>query len=116
MMGICETVADLAVNVSASRSIEEPAHLLALELLRLMPLYREISDLRAWEAAVQDVLPDEPADSEVNRLLCQVFEFGRYNMYAEIDAAGTAKKFATLRESLQQSGIRVPVPRGLDSW
>ena len=47
-MGVCETVASLAEAVGRSKRPASPRHRLLIEILRLMPLFREIRDLSAW--------------------------------------------------------------------
>ncbi len=115
-MGLCETVRETAEAISGSKTITAPGHRLAIELLRLMPLYRDIGNLNAWEVALQDVFAEAEDQSEVGRLLSQVFAFGRYNMYAEFDVDGTEREFAAVRETLERSGVAATSASRIMSW
>jgi hypothetical protein len=81
-----------------------------------MPLYRDISDLSPWESAFQGALEGREDESETGRLLLDVFEFGRFNMYRAFNASGTAREFAALCETLSRSGVAAPEPLGRTEW
>src|SRR5579884_2495519 len=111
-MGVCETVKSLAEAVAKAKALEKPRHRLLVEILRLMPLYRDIGDLSAWESAIHGALGQDD-ESEVGQLLWEVFEFGTYNMYGAFDAEGTAEVFRHLSQWMAQRGVTAPEPQGL---
>jgi hypothetical protein len=115
-VGVCETVKALAEAIAQAKAPQEARHRLMVEILRLMPLYRDIHDLTAWESAFQGALHGQDDDSEVGHLLWELFEFGRYNMYGAFDAPGTAKEFASLAKLLTRGDVPVPQSPGLTGW
>jgi hypothetical protein len=115
-MGVAETVKELAESVAHAKMPTHPRHRLLVELLRLMPLYRDINGLCAWEAAFKGAMEWQDDESEVGQLLWDVFEFGGYNMYGAFDAEGTLQEFRGLASRLSERGVRVREPQGLDGW
>ncbi len=115
-MGLCEAVREIAEAISASKGITTSGERLVVELFRLMPLYRDIGNLNAWETALQDVFAEADDQSDVGYLLERVFAFGRYNMYADFDVDGTEGALGALRSTLSENGIPLPSATRLTSW
>jgi hypothetical protein len=95
---------------------QEPRHLILVEILRLMPEYRDINHLVAWESAFQGVLEDQDDESEIGQILWEVFDFGRFNMYGAFDAPRTSQQFEWLSNWLSARGVPMPPPQGLADW
>ena len=106
----------LGIAVARAKKPEQPRHRLLVEILRLTPLYRDISGLCEWEDAFQNALGKEDDESEVGQILWNVFDFGCYNMYAKFDAEGTAQAYESLCLWLSAHGVSVPASHGLADW
>lgn len=115
-MGVCVTVKSLAESVSTVKTPEDSRHRILVEILRLMPLYRDIFGLVAWESAFRGALAEEDDDSEVGQILYEVFDFGTFNMYGAFDADGTAQEFERVSAWLRQGGVPVLQPQGIADW
>ena len=115
-MGVCETVRSIAESVSQVKMPQESRHQILVQILRLMPQYREIRDLVAWESAFQGALEEQDDESEIGQILWEVFEFGRFNMYAKFDVPGTSQQFEWLSTLLNERGVPMPPPEGLEEW
>jgi len=86
-------------------------------LLKLIPLYKEIGALDEWETACQGVLEDQDDTSEIGSLLWEVFEFGRYNLYAAFDVIGTTACYNDLVNLFENHNIKSPMLRPeLGKW
>ena len=115
-VGVAETVKSLAEAVERAKLPTNPRHRICVELLRLMPKYRDIGDLSAWEAAYQGALEERDDESEVAQLLWEVFDFGRLNMYGKFEPeltahAGALKEHLALEIELVLEGANA-TPRG----
>ena len=116
-MGVCKTVALLAKTVETIKLPINSRHKLLIQLLKLIPLYKEIRALDEWETACQGVLEDQDDTSEIGSLLWEVFEFGRYNLYAAFDATGTAACYNNLVKHFENHNIKIPMwDSELDEW
>lgn len=115
-MGVCDTVCMVAERLLEAKMPRDPRHRLQAEILRLMPLYRDIVGLTDWESAFQSVLPEIEDCSEIAELLYEIFEFGRDNMYAAFRAQHTAKYFVELSDRFRRSGIVLDGHQELDGW
>jgi hypothetical protein len=115
-MGICETVVTLANEFVKSKTLNTPHQKLQVELLRLMPLYKEINNLVAWERTFMAALPEPDDESDVGQLIYEIFSFGRYNMYGAFDKQGTYREFDWLVKQLARAGVIVPPHHDLDDW
>ena len=114
--GCREIVKSLAEAVARAKEPEQPRHRLLVEILRLTPLYRDINGLCEWEDAFQNALEKEDDESEVGKILWELFDFGRYNMYAKFDTEGTAQAYESLCLWLSAHGVSVPASHGLADW
>ena len=115
-MGVCETVKSIADTVARVKIPQEPRHLVLVELLRLMPQYRDMNGLVAWDSAFQGALEEQDDESEIGQILWEVFEFGRGNMYGAFDVPGTSRQFEWLSTWLSERGVPMPPPQGLTDW
>jgi hypothetical protein len=86
-----------------------------LYVLRGMPLFRDVSRPDLWELAYKEVAPAFPA-SETERLIDEVFELGRNNLYGAFDASGTAECYGRLVAILSAAGIPLPPAPDLRDW
>ena len=115
-MGVAETVYLLTEAIERAKSPWHPRHRICLELLRLLPEYRDINKLPAWESAFQGALDSRDDESEIGQIPFEVFEFGRCNMYGEFDLDRTVYEFERLSSWLADRGIVVPAPEDLSQW
>ena len=115
-MGLCDTVALLADTVAAAHApLSAREHALHARL-RAMPQHLAAGDLGAWEAGYQEAVPDHPAPRLPERLLDDVFDLGRHNLYRAFDVAGTAAEVARVVAVLRQGGVEVPVIQPPRTW
>ena len=116
-MGVADVVRTVAKAVARVTNPTDPLHRIRLRILQLMPDYRDIHMLVAWESAFKGAGPDTD-QSEVGRLLQEVFDFGMFNMYGQFDGPGTVSAFRQLSDWLAGRGVVVPVPepRELSKW
>jgi hypothetical protein len=115
-MGVCAVVKEFAEAVSYVKQPQEWRCKLAIELLRLMPLYAKVGDLSAWEAAFQNALQTVDTTKEVGKLLLAIFEFGRYNLYGAFNVEDTSRELSSLVDLLTRSGVYVNRPGRIMGW
>ena len=115
-MGVCEAVRELAEGIDQGLAPKDPRHRICVELLRLMPCYRDIRDLSAWESAYQGALDEKDDETTVGVLLYEIFEFGRGNMYGAFNHKQTLENFDVLSKQLEDHGVPVPRISGLTGW
>ena len=115
-MGVCETVQVLAEAVALAKQPVEARYRLLIEILRLMPLYRDIRDLSAWESAFQAALAPCEDESEMGNVLAELFDFGRHNRYGAFDQAGTLFCYASFARWLTEHGVPAPDSPDLSRW
>ena len=89
-MGVCALVKEFAEAVGHVKQPREPQHRLAIELLRLMPLYAELRCLDCWESAFPHSIDSK--EGEIDKLLNEIFEFGGGNLYCAFDVDRTIRK------------------------
>lgn len=110
-MGVQDAVARLAEAVEDSGLCATPRERLVAGLLKLMPLYGAAGRLDLWEsharAATDDIGKGWPS-SRCEDALDGIYEFGRYNLYGQFDADGTATELAQLRSRLARLGVAPP--------
>ena len=115
-MGVSDTVRATVDEIVRTKSPTLPRHLLLVELLRLMPLYRAVRNLAAWDAAFRGALAEDDDGSELGRLLLETFEFGCENLYGRFDAAAASRAYERLSARLREGGVPL-VPAGdLTDW
>ncbi len=116
-MGVCNTVVLLTEALEKAKQPTLPRHRLLAQILKLMPLYNEIHDLAAWEAAYQGAMEEADDNSEIGLLLWEIFEFGRYNLYSAFDVEGTSECYDQLSSMFSENGIVNPIIQPeLDRW
>jgi hypothetical protein len=104
-MGVCALVKEFAEAVSQVKQPREPQHRLAIEILRLMPLYRESRCLDSWENAFPNSIDSK--EGEIDKLLNEIFEFGRCNLYSAFVVDRTIREMEALIDLLRCSGVDV---------
>jgi hypothetical protein len=118
---VSETVKALAEAVVEVHPVRLPLHRLILELLRLMPLYRDVDGLPDWETAIRDATAEREDYSEVGDLLWAVFEFAARALYPPqgyevFDPAWTEAAFRSLGKALEGSGVKIPEGMSFTGW
>lgn len=114
-MGVCTTVKDFAEAVARVKGPLSTRHHLLVELLRLMPVYATRRDLGAWEQDA-NTIPGHEDGSETEKLLWEIFEFGRFNLDTGFDVGGTARELTRLVELLHRHGVVVTPPEPITGW
>jgi hypothetical protein len=116
-MSVSRTVVALADLIEARLPVESARERLQLQILRLMPLYVQIRDLPAWESAFTAVMDkNDPPEGTGAWVLGEVFDFGRWNLYAAFEEAAAKRDYADMRAELRRVGIEVPESSRLDEW
>jgi hypothetical protein len=115
-MGVCATVATLAEAFARSIPLHTPHQKLQIELLKLMPFYKDMFNLVAWERAFMAALPEPDDESTTGLLIYEIFSFGRYNMYTTFNKEGAEHEYNSLVTELVRFGVKVLPHNGLDDW
>lgn len=115
-IGICETVKALAGAVASAQSPLGPRDRLVVEVLKLMPCYRDVRRLDLWERALHDAMGEDDVKSSARPLLSGIFELARYNLYGAVDEKGTWNEFYRLEKALEGERIFLRRPRSLTDW
>lgn len=108
-MGVCKSVSILAQSVLDDCSGMEARQELQLQLLKLGPLYLEISNLPLWESALQNTFLDEDDESTVGILINELYELAMFNMYGAFDISQTVKFGAQVIETLKDNGVSISI-------
>src|SRR4051794_26179788 len=103
-MRICTTVKAIAEAIARSHQPLSPSQEACVNVLRWMPLYK---DLSLWEDEYGRPPSFEP-DGTLDLLLDEVFEFGRYNLNCKFDPMGTKRLYTELSKRLRSAGIDCP--------
>ncbi|VTU02212.1 unnamed protein product [Gemmataceae bacterium] len=116
-MGVADVVRTVAKAVARVTNPTDPLDRIRLRILQLMPDYRDAHKLVAWEYAFKGVASDTN-ESDVGRMLQEVFDFGMLNAYAQFDGPRTVAAFRQLSDWLAERGVvvAVPEPRELTKW
>jgi len=115
-MGICATVKDLAEAIEKSKLDVHAQHRHQIEILSDMQRYADARDLGNWESTFQSTLDELDDQSEVGLLLWEIFELGRFNLYAAFNPVGTQYEYETLKKLLLQHGVRIDTVHSNDDW
>jgi hypothetical protein len=116
-MGVADVVRTMAKAIAGATNPTDPQHRIGAQLLRLMPDYRDAQKLVAWESAFRE-LGLSMDGTDVGRMLAEVFDFGRLNLYVQFDGPRTVAAFRQLSDWLAERGVvvAVPEPRELTKW
>ncbi len=116
-MGICNTVEAFSSALSQEVMIEDPRHKLQLEILKLMPLYRDIRDLSQWESAFTETLEEAEDESTVGEIIYAIFDFGRCNMYCAFSEDNAIREFSSLKALVEKKSLFITVENpDLSCW
>ena len=117
-MGICDAVQLLAEKVRDGKPLMTPSQKLRVELLRLMPCYKDCRRLDLWEDTFQKAPDpeDEQSYDEVDWLLLSVFELGRACLYSAFDIAAVHREFAEVKVLFEHNNLSVPDPPDIYEW
>jgi hypothetical protein len=78
-------------------------------------MYLDVGRLDAWEAASQAILPDDD-QTAADELLLEVWDFGRFNLYAAFEQVATNNQYTKLRALLAKHGIDSEEAPDLSGW
>ena len=81
-----------------------------------MPEWMRRGQLDLWEQHVQDALTGQDRGGLPVRLLDEVFEFGRYNLYTAFNAKETTQEFTRVATLLSQSGVAIQGSQSVTAW
>jgi len=112
-MGVRSAVRQAALAIDAAFGDDDPRVRPAAHALASMPDWRLLDE---WEAYVQDVFPVTADQSLPMSLLDEVFEFGRFNLYAAFQAGETAKEFRKLIVRLSEHGVTLDEHQSVSEW
>jgi len=112
-MGVRSAVREAALAIDAAFGHDDPRVRPAANALASMPDWRLLDE---WEAHVQDVFPASAVQSLPMSLLDEVFEFGRFNLYAAFQAEETAKEFRKLIVRLSEHGVTLDEHQSVSEW
>lgn len=115
-MGVCSAVREAALAIDAAFADDDPRVRPAAQALASMPYWSEQRRLDKWEAQVQEVVPVTMDQSPAMSLLDEVFEFGRFNLYAAFQAEETAEEFRKLIVRLSEQGLMVNEYQSVSEW
>ena len=104
-MGVCSVVREAALAIDAAFGGDDPQVRSATQALASMPHWSEQRRLDLWEEHVEEVVPVTDQSSRPMRLVEEVFEFGRFNLYGAFQAEETAQAFRRLVVRLSQHGV-----------
>ena len=115
-MGVCSVVREAALAIDAAFGDDDPRVRSATQALASMPDWLEQRRLDLWEEHVQDVLPATDQSSLPMRLVEEVFEFGRFNLYGAFQAERTAQEFSRLVVQLSEHGVELDEHQHVSEW
>ena len=107
-MSVSETAKQLAEAIIAARQVLSPRQRLLLELFRLMPLYLQIHDLAAWDAAYHGAFAAEDGVSELGLLIGDVYDFASDPFYGAFQPALTLQVYTAIVPRLRGAGVSCP--------
>ena len=94
-MSVSETVRTIAEILESHHVSTDGRDNLLLGILKLMPLYRDVKGLDLWESAFLKAL-DDLNEANINPIIWELFEFGRFNLYGAFDQDATLKELNKL--------------------
>lgn len=123
-MPIAETVAELARCVADARDPLSEWERQLVSVLVDMPTYRDRDEICEWESLFDDAWERGAADSEsseryfgTGRLLGEIFELGRLNLYTEFSEGRTSGHYRFLvRELKVHHEINAPDDLDVSEW
>lgn len=104
-MGVCAAVRGMALAIDAAFAESDARVTPAAEAVASMPEWLTKGRLDLWEKRVEQVLSEQHPDGSPLRLLDEVFEFGRFNLYGAFQAKETAEQFRRLIDRLSRHGL-----------
>jgi hypothetical protein len=81
---------------------------LLLELLRLLPLYRDIGNVAIWDKTYHAAMPVEDDTSDAGQLIGAVYEFATTPFYGAFEADVTLSVYQDTCRYLRSAGISCP--------
>jgi hypothetical protein len=114
-MGVCSVVREAALAIDAAFGGDDARVKSATQALASMPHWSEQRRLDLWEEQVQEVVPVADQSSLPMRLVEEVFEFGRFNLYGAFQAE-TAQEFRRLVVRLSQHGVVLNEHQDVSEW
>ena len=107
-MTVSSIARELADAIITSREIPLARHRLQLELFRMMPLYREVGILGAWDKAFNNTQSKERDSSELGRLIAALYGFATINFYGAFQADVTVREYESVSRVFRSAGITCP--------
>jgi hypothetical protein len=115
-MGVCSVVREAALAIDAAFGGDDPQVKSATQALAPMPHWSERRRLDLWEEHVEEVVPVADQSGLAMRLVEEVFEFGRFNLYGAFQAEETAQEFRRLVVRLSQHGVVLNEHQDVSEW
>jgi ABC-type cobalamin transport system ATPase subunit len=115
-MGVCSVVREAALAIDAAFGGDDPRVRSAAQSVASMPHWSEQRRLDLWEEHVEEVVQVTDQSSLAMRLLEEVCEFGRFNLYGAFRAEETAQEFRRLAARLSQHGVMLTEHDDVSEW
>jgi hypothetical protein len=115
-MGVCSVVREAALAIDGAFGGNDPRVRSATQALASMPYWSEQRRLDLWEEQVDEVVLVSDQSSLPMRLVEEVYEFGRFNLYGAFQAEETAQEFRRLAVRLSQHGIMLNEHHDVSDW
>jgi hypothetical protein len=114
-MALCDFVSESATSLAHERAPLSVREAYLAYVLQGMPYFRNVRRLDLWESDYRAVAPDGNP-SETEQLLDELFELGRYNLYAAFSSEGTLECYERLRQKFASAGQDLPEAADLSNW
>jgi hypothetical protein len=114
-MALCEVVAAIAEAIESVRQPLTNREAFLLHVLKSMPLYRNVGKLDLWEYVYDQIAPKEKL-TDTEKLMDDVLEFGRANMYSAFDPMFVRECYDRIVPTLTRAGIPLPTSPDLSGW
>ncbi len=107
-MTVSSVTRELAQATIAARPASTPRQRLLLELLRLLPLYRDIGNVAIWDKSYHAAMPAEDDTSEVGQLIDAVYDFAITPFYGAFESEVALRAYEDTCRCLHGAGIPCP--------
>lgn len=118
-MYFCQFIKVIANNTLNQIPKEYGHQRIFLATIALMPMYLEIHSLDLWERACQNAYIEkdyQPLSNEMEKLIMDIFDFARVNLYCAYDKAVAEKEWLVLKEQFIEQHIAFPNYYDFGQW
>lgn len=118
-MYFCQFVKVIANNTLNKIPKQYGHQRIFLATIALMPMYLQICRLDLWEAACQNAYIQkdyQPLSNKMEKLIVDIFDFARVNLYADYDKNLVEQEWLQLKERFTEQQIAYPDYYDFGQW